>query len=229
LTPVEIKDPERITIPTMKYELSKENIKKAIRHPVRALDEVALDYLYRLPSTLINSRYTIGTNIFDEDWDVLIILDTCRFDALRELEDEYDFISSVDSALSVGGSTFEWTARTFDEMHINDINTTGFINGQNSVYQILGRRQQYKEDPHLMFRILRYFPTLGVDDFDRHENVFRYKRWGGEGPANLTEKTPPRYVTERAIQVSRQNNHERLIIYNHILRGLQTPLTTTEN
>jgi hypothetical protein len=70
------------------YELSFENIKKGIKHPVRALDEVVLDYAFRLPMATLNGFRTIGTNVFDRDWDVLILLDTCRVDALREVKSE---------------------------------------------------------------------------------------------------------------------------------------------
>jgi hypothetical protein len=55
------------------YRLSLENIRKAIKNPMRALDEVILGYCCRLPLAVINSKYTIGTNVFDKEWDVLII------------------------------------------------------------------------------------------------------------------------------------------------------------
>jgi len=55
-----------------------------------------------------------GTNVFDRDWDALIILDACRVDALREVEDEYDFLTVDDSITSVGSTSFEWMNHTFD-------------------------------------------------------------------------------------------------------------------
>ncbi len=197
----------------LRYKVSLENIKKAVKHPIRALDEVILEQVYRLPVTLWNSQHTIGTNIFDREWDVLIILDTCRVDAMQEVKNEYSFINDIDTVTSVGGSTFEWTARTFDKQHINQIKDTVLINGQNSVYQVLGEKQQQTNEKHLLFRALRFYPTVEITELKKHEPVFKYKRWGGQGPTNLTAKTPPRYVTERAIETSRQNNHDRLIIH----------------
>ena len=53
--------------PMAKYKINLENIKKGIRHPGRVFDEIVLEHSYRLASTLINSRQTIGTNIFDRN------------------------------------------------------------------------------------------------------------------------------------------------------------------
>lgn len=73
---------------------------------------------YRSIGTFVSSRIGLGTNIFTKDWDLLIILDTCRPDALRELQDEYDFIQEVDEITSVGGSSPEWMVNTFTTVYI---------------------------------------------------------------------------------------------------------------
>jgi len=39
----------------------------------------------------------VGTNIYERDWDALVVLDACRVDILREVADEYEFIDEVDS------------------------------------------------------------------------------------------------------------------------------------
>lgn len=70
---------------------------------MRVIDEVILDYVYRTPAVGVNAYRTIGTNVFDREWDALIVLDTARVDALRIVADEYNFIKNVESIWSVGG------------------------------------------------------------------------------------------------------------------------------
>ena len=62
-----------------------------------------------------------GKNIFEEDWDLLVILDACRIDALREFESEYDFINSIDSRWSVGSTSKEFINRTYTQEYQNEI------------------------------------------------------------------------------------------------------------
>lgn len=51
--------------------------------------------LYVLLYTILTSRYPIGSNVFEENWDLLVVLDACRVDALRAVEDEYPFVGDV--------------------------------------------------------------------------------------------------------------------------------------
>lgn len=54
-----------------------------------------------------------GTNIFELDWDVAIVLDTCRPEWLDKIKSDYDFLDDVETIRSVGGRTSEWVSRTF--------------------------------------------------------------------------------------------------------------------
>lgn len=77
----------------------------------------------------VTSRWPFGRNIYDSEWDLLIILDACRVDTLREVEDEYDFIDGVDSVWSTGSQSAEWMANTFTESHREAIKGTTYISG----------------------------------------------------------------------------------------------------
>lgn len=196
------------------YEFSLENIKKGIKHPVRALDEVALDYIYRFPVAKINGFDTIGANVFDRDWDILILLDTCRVDALKEVKDEYDFLDDIGSIRSVGGGSAEWIARTFDKEHLDEIRNTAYLSANGHVKQVLDEKRQYDSDKHLTYKSLQSIPSVDIDDLGKVEYLFTYERWGEEGPRGHTEgMTPPRYVTDRAIQVGREDKYKRLILH----------------
>ncbi|MFB6225192.1 MAG: hypothetical protein ABEI13_01925, partial [Candidatus Paceibacteria bacterium] len=57
------------------------------------------------------SHHPVGINVLDLEWDTLILLDTCRVDALREVAPEYDFLN--DSPLH----GFEISSETSDFSH----------------------------------------------------------------------------------------------------------------
>jgi hypothetical protein len=199
------------------YELSLENIKKGIKNPTRVIDEIVLDYLYRVPAVGVNAHKTIGTNVFDREWDTLIVLDTARVDALRLVSDEYEFITDVESIWSVGGASAEWLARTFDEKHTAEIQNTAFLSAQNHLQQILDTKiHEADNDRSLSFKALRLFPSVSIDELGKAEYLFKFETIGEEGPFGHTEgNTPPRYVTDRGIAVGREHDFDRLILQYH--------------
>lgn len=69
-----------------------------------------------------------GTNVYDRDWDVLVVMDTCRADALQEVADEYEFLpEEVDTITSVGSKTREWMAHTFTEERSDAVADTLYV------------------------------------------------------------------------------------------------------
>jgi len=77
----------------------------------------------------IFSRIDYGTNIYERDWDVLIILDTARVDAMESVADEFGFIEQVDSIRSLGSTSSEWLAKTFTTEYKSEISNTALISG----------------------------------------------------------------------------------------------------
>jgi len=61
----------------------------------------------------VGRRLDYGTNVFDREWDVLVVLDACRADALGAVATEFDFLGGVDAMRSVGSSSSEWLENTF--------------------------------------------------------------------------------------------------------------------
>lgn len=61
-----------------------------------------------------------GVNVFEADWGVLIVLDTCRPEWLRSVSTVYDFLDEIDTVRSVGGRTAEWVSRTFENIPFDD-------------------------------------------------------------------------------------------------------------
>jgi len=206
-------------------EISLENIKKSIRNPKQAVDTTLLEVGIRLPITYINTKTTIGTNVFSQDWDVLILLDTCRVDALREVASEYDFISDINSMRSVGGSSPEWIAKTFVNKYAQEINETAYISANAFSSKIISDHHHEKvswknisltswKRTNLAYKLLSQVPTVDVSSLGRFEDLYSYEPVGEEGSLGHKEGgTPPRYVTDRAITVSREFDFDRMILH----------------
>lgn len=61
------------------------------------------------------TRYSPDRTLLDEEWDVAIILDACRVDALRYCASEYDWLTEIEATTSVAGRTPEWMDATFQQ------------------------------------------------------------------------------------------------------------------
>jgi len=70
---------------------------------------------YHFSLTQLNHFSEDGTNIFDRDWDLLIILDACRVDLMKEVADEYEFIKDIQTIRSVNSATAAWMRDTFPD------------------------------------------------------------------------------------------------------------------
>lgn len=201
----------------LRHDISAENLKKALKNPGQAVDETIYELFYRIPLTYLNTKTTIGTNVFTRDWDVLILLDTCRVDALREVAPEYDFIEEVDSIRSVGGRSPEWVAKTFVEEYEETIRETAYLSANVFSKQILQERHHEsvsRGDVNLAYSLLKRIPTVDVSTLGRFEYLYEYEPVGEEGPLGHTDGgTPPRYVTDRGIAVGREHDYDRLILH----------------
>ena len=126
-----------------------------------------------------------GTPIWEREWDLLIILDACRYDLLEEVYGEFDFVTSVEQHRSVGSASIEWMERTFTEEYSESINKTCYITAN-----------PFSEE------------VVSTSQFARLEEVWRYG-WDSDVGA-----TPPRPVTDTAISAGRSNNNwEQLIVH----------------
>lgn len=156
----------------------------------------------------VSSRVDIGTNVFSRDWDVLIVLDACRVDALRAVEDEYEFINDISSVWSVGSTTVEWMALTFRKKYTSTIQNTAYINGNTQFEKVLRER---RAPPHA--NAVPFGPSFDtydvVDegDFGYVDTVYEY------GFDDKLGVVPPRSVTDRAIDIWRNHDPGRQIIH----------------
>ncbi|WP_135828374.1 alkaline phosphatase family protein [Halorussus halobius] len=131
-----------------------------------------------------------GTPIYDRDWDVLVLLDTCRVDALESVGDEYEFLpGAVPSFTSLGSTSWEWMHDNFTDEYREEMARTAYVTA----------------NPHTR-RFGDEFPAP-PEAFGLLDEVWTYE-WDEE-----VRNNPPRPVTDRAITVARERDFDRLIVH----------------
>lgn len=64
---------------------------------------------------LFNKRQS--TNIYEREWDVLLLLDCMTTDMVQEIKREYDFLDNVGTHRTPGTCSGEWMRRTFNSSY----------------------------------------------------------------------------------------------------------------
>lgn len=159
--------------------------------------------------TTITSRKPIGTNIYERDWDILILLDTCRIDALENLQPEYDFLSDVSSIISVGSTSNEWMANTFTEDYINEVNDTIYVSANGYSSRVFEERLY----PEVHMSTKQHPPAWPKDNICYPEDFYELDQVWRYAPQNNPGHTLPEYVTDRAITHNRTTDANRLIVH----------------
>jgi len=198
-------------------ELPVDKIKKGLLNPQSAL-RYGFNKSHRNAATYMFSHYDIGTNVFELDWDCLILLDTCRLDALRTVAENYGFLSNIDSIISVGGQSGEWMVNTFNHSWKDEISDTAYISANPHTESVIVDRMD-PDSPHhdkQIGRLARWGRNDFVDQsaFGLFEQVWKHDSNDEERVFDRSyEHSPPRYVTDRGIAVSRERDFDRLILH----------------
>ncbi|MFB6155260.1 MAG: hypothetical protein ABEJ22_05145 [Haloferacaceae archaeon] len=138
---------------------------------------------YKLLYTV--SRVAVDpTPVYERDWDLLVVLDACRADLLREVADEYEFVESVDEITSVDTMTPEWMRHTFVPEYADQMADTHYVCGNPFSAQI-----------------------LDDEGFETLDELWR-RGWDDE-----LQTLPPRAVTDTAIAAARERDAERLVVH----------------
>ena len=165
-----------------------------------------LYYQYVGLLTTISSRRPLGTNVYNREWDILIILDTCRIDALDSVASEYNFLNEAagEGIWSVGSSSVEWMAHTFTKKHLSDIRNTAYVSGNGFTQRVFEEGERPDDGRGWSYT---NWQTVKRDAFETLDQVFLY------ADQNKEWTTPPRAITERGIDIHRNSNPERLILH----------------
>ncbi|UHH26535.1 alkaline phosphatase family protein [Halobacterium noricense] len=125
-----------------------------------------------------------GTPIYERDWDVLIVLDACRYDLMEEVYHEYGFLETLESFHSVGSSSSEWMRRNFTEEYREEIERTVHVTGNPNSAE-----------------------SIPVRNFDVFDEVWEYE-WD-ESLGTIR----PDAITDRAISLHRAHNPNRMLLH----------------
>ncbi|ACV47334.1 MULTISPECIES: hypothetical protein [Halomicrobium] len=154
------------------------------------------------------SRWPVGTNIYEHEWDVLVILDACRVDALKSIENEYSWLNGTDEIWSVGSSSHEWMANTFRKEYLKDIRGTGLITSNPFASRVFDDRNHPPHDYTTLFDIASW-NTVERQDFGSTEWCFGHSHEFEDS----FSPPPAEHMTERGVIAGREQNLERLIIH----------------
>ena len=121
--------------------------------------------------------------LFNEQWEVAIILDACRPDTLKEVAPNFDWLPEFDTKYSVGPNSPKWMDKTFSGVDETKLSETAYVTANPF-------SKEHAPDK-----------KMGMI-----EEVWRYA-WDDD-----LGTVPARPVTDIAINTIR-NNHERVIVH----------------
>lgn len=152
-----------------------------------AYNQIFHNFLRRqfLGQKLFKSRHP-----YSDDWDLLVILDACRYDMLREIQEDYPFLQNVERRTSLGGRSAMWMERMFSAEYRDEIGDTAYITANPHSDIVLGGPNV--ADPK---------------DFALLDEVWQY---GWDSNAGTV---PAETVTDRAVANGRSTSAERVVVH----------------
>lgn len=129
-------------------------------------------------------KLVTGTNVFEKEWDALILLDCARPDMLAAVSEDYPYLSSGETLQSVASCSSEWLQKTFQERYSDQLSGTGYVTA----------------NPN----------TSEVDGVGLTRDLVEVWRTGW---SDEKETVPPRKVTDAAIRYARERTWNRLVVH----------------
>lgn len=170
---------------------------------------------YFIPWMAATARYPIGRNIFTDSWDICVILDACRVDALQAIASEYDFLTDVSAALSVGSSSKEWMVNTFRAVRREQVQETVYLTGNGWAQQVFSNdpnfaawtvlNDTFAKNNRIVERLISR-PVVGIKDF--RDVIFQPL-----SDMNGIEAFDPEQLTRMAIQAGREYHDSKLLVH----------------
>lgn len=132
-----------------------------------------------------------GTPVYEREWELLILLDACRTDALEAVASEYEFLpETVPSLRSVAPNSHLWLKRTFLPAYREQISDTAYITAN-------GHADGFADGKF----------AVSDEAFHSIEKVYSY------GFDDDVETIPPRAVTDATIHTLRKTTPPRAITH----------------
>jgi hypothetical protein len=174
-------------------------------HGWRGMGVTAIDAFNWLKSVVVNPvRHRIAArnaeNVYEREWDVLIVLDCARVDLLRAVEPEYDFIESVGELVSVGSTSPEWMKHTFTGEYDGEMAETVYVTGNTST------------DEYISDNSMGHLEEVWRDGWDTEIGTVH-----------------PETVTDGAIALHRNRKPDRMIVHYMQPHGPYLPFDSETN
>jgi len=141
----------------------------------------------------------VGENVLDREWDVLVVVDGCRYDLMVETAPDFGYFSEPESFTSVAGGSLSWMRRTFTNSR--DYSDLAYVTANPFSDQALDER-----DFAVMDEVWKYA-------WDNEIGTVR-----AEGVTEAAIDTLRRYEPERAIVHYMQPHHP--FVPNPIAAGI---------
>ncbi|WP_253739108.1 hypothetical protein [Halohasta salina] len=139
---------------------------------------------WKRQASIRSQNNVIGVNVYERDWDALILLDACRVDELKRQSCKFEFLSDFNQIPSVATHSPSWMSNTFANITPTELDNTAYITAN-----------PFSEE----------IPEVQKVEFLDH--VWKYAT---DSSLNVV---PPRPVTDRAIKLARSQSYDRLIIH----------------
>jgi len=155
----------------------------------------------------LTTRVGHGRNVYERDWDLLVVLEACRVDALRELAAEYEFLESdnIERVPSVGCSSHEWLVKTFTTDYSDSVAETAHVTANEFAEPAFenGRHGPLVSVPF-------GWPRRNVVDESAFTVLEHVTRFVSDEPR---DDVPPGYLTECAIAAGRSTDADRIVAH----------------
>jgi hypothetical protein len=159
------------------------DLRTVVAEPKLALRECNRLYHTRLRQWEFNER---APNVFDEDWDNLIILDACRYDAFEEVLPEYDLPGESGYTYSRGASTMEFLRANLTGQDLSD---TVYVTATSMLYRMIVIREEIEHNLHAVV--------------DVWEDAIDMGEWG----------VRPERMADRVLEVAEQYPEKRIVAH----------------
>lgn len=142
------------------------------------------EYFAKLYSRKVHHKP--GINIFDRgnEWDLLIILDAARVDAMQELTSEVSFLNNPDTITSTASTSETWMKRTFIDNYQFEMEETAYVCAN-----------PFSDE------------LLAESDFRLLDEVWKH------GWNNQLGTVPAPEVTDSAIEIGRNRSPDKMIVH----------------
>jgi hypothetical protein len=140
--------------------------------------------LYKIGWKRVSKVYDPGRNVYDREWDVLVVLDACSAELMAEVAGKYEFVPEVRTVRSNASSTSDWLEKTFNPDRRRETTETAYVAGSPF------------SDAH-----------LDPADFALIDEVWEYA-WDDD-----LGTIPAEPITDRAISHWCSGDYERMIVH----------------